>query len=111
MNPPLHFAPMPEVPKVNGPALYFRSIEKTYGKPVTHWMEILKSAGDFKHMELVSLLKTKHRLGTQPCKRIGGALFGAHVRIGLRAALPQSIGLPTRLNVPLFTRHLTKDTS
>ena len=53
---------MSETPKVKGPASYFPSIEKTYGKPISHWMEILKQAGELKHMKLVSLLKTKHEL-------------------------------------------------
>jgi Domain of unknown function (DUF4287) len=54
---------MPEAPKVKGPASYFPSIEKTYGQPIAHWIEILQAAGDLKHMELVSLLKTKHQIG------------------------------------------------
>ena len=54
---------MSDAPKVKGPASYFPSIEKTYGEPIPHWLEILKQAGELKHMELVSLLKTKHKLG------------------------------------------------
>ena len=54
---------MPEAPKIKGPASYFPSIEKTYGQPISHWTEILRVAGDLKHMELVSLLKTKHQIG------------------------------------------------
>ncbi|MGL4573380.1 MAG: DUF4287 domain-containing protein, partial [Burkholderiaceae bacterium] len=34
-----------------------------YGKPVTHWLEVVKKAGPLKHMELVSLLKTEHQMG------------------------------------------------
>lgn len=48
---------------VKGPASYFPSIEKKYGKPITHWMEVLKQVGPLKHMELVSHLKTGHQLG------------------------------------------------
>ena len=54
---------MPEAAKVKGPASYFPSIEKTYGEPISHWMAVLKQAGEIKHMDLVSLLKTKHKLG------------------------------------------------
>lgn len=54
---------MPETPKPKGPASYFPSIEKTYGQPISHWTGILQAAGDLKHMELVSLLKTKHQIG------------------------------------------------
>jgi hypothetical protein len=48
---------------VKGPASYFPSIEKKYGKPIAHWMQVLKQAGPLKHMELVSHLKTEHALG------------------------------------------------
>lgn len=54
---------MPEAAKVKGPASYFPSIEKTYGKPVAHWLEIVKKAGPLKHMELVNVLKTEHQIG------------------------------------------------
>lgn len=49
--------------KVQGPASYFPSIEKKYGHPVDHWFTILRTAGNLKHMELVSLLKSEHGLG------------------------------------------------
>ena len=49
--------------KVSGPASYFPSIEKKYGQPVAHWLAVLESAGNLKHMELVSLLKSAHGLG------------------------------------------------
>jgi hypothetical protein len=48
---------------VKGPASYFPSIEKTYGKPIDHWMGILNKAGQLKHMEFVALLKSEHKLG------------------------------------------------
>jgi len=49
--------------KVKGPASYFPSIEKTYGQPIQHWMDVLASAGARKHMELVGLLKSSHAMG------------------------------------------------
>ncbi|MFZ4758393.1 MAG: DUF4287 domain-containing protein [Burkholderiaceae bacterium] len=54
---------MSDVPKVQGPASYFPSIEKKYGHPVEHWFTLLRAAGDLKHMELVALLKSEHGLG------------------------------------------------
>ena len=48
---------------VKGPVSYFPSIEKKYGKPIDRWMQVLKSAGPLKHMELVAHLKTEHGLG------------------------------------------------
>lgn len=49
--------------KVKGPASYFPSIEKKYGQPIAHWMDVLKKAGPLKHMELVNHLKTEHEMG------------------------------------------------
>ncbi|MCC4599101.1 DUF4287 domain-containing protein [Xanthomonas melonis] len=49
--------------KVTGPASYFPSIEKTYGKPVAHWFDILDQLPDRKHMEQVAILKSEHKLG------------------------------------------------
>lgn len=49
--------------KVKGPASYFPSIEKTYGKPVAHWFNILDALHDKKHMEQVAHLKSVHKIG------------------------------------------------
>lgn len=54
---------MPTQETVKGPASYFPSIEKKYGKSIDQWMHVMKQAGPLKHMELVSHLKTEHRLG------------------------------------------------
>jgi hypothetical protein len=54
---------MPSPEKIRGPASYFPSIEKTYGHPVEHWFQVLRAAGDLRHMELVALLKASHGLG------------------------------------------------
>lgn len=48
---------------IKGPASYFPSIEKTYGQPVAHWLALLDSAGDLKHMEQVAFLKSQHQIG------------------------------------------------
>jgi hypothetical protein len=50
-------------PRVKGPASYFPSIEKTYGEPINHWLDIVQQAGPLRHMALVSLLKTEHKMG------------------------------------------------
>ena len=49
--------------KVKGPKSYFPSIEKTYGKPFSHWMSILKKHKSKTHMEMVAVLKTDHAMG------------------------------------------------
>ncbi len=54
---------MSEASKVKGPASYFPSIEKTYGQPIDHWMQILGEMKDKKHMEMVNALKTEFNIG------------------------------------------------
>ncbi len=49
--------------KIKGPASYFPSIEKTYGHPISHWLDLLKNLGERKHMEYVAMLKAKHKIG------------------------------------------------
>lgn len=48
---------------VKGPASYFPSIEKKYGKPINHWLEIISEMNGKKHMEMVAILKSDHGLG------------------------------------------------
>ncbi len=49
--------------KVNGPASYFPSIEKKYGRPIAEWQAVVRAALPAKHMELVALLKDQHGMG------------------------------------------------
>ncbi|MFF8016303.1 DUF4287 domain-containing protein [Streptomyces sp. NPDC007929] len=48
---------------VKGPAAYFPSIEKKYGRPIADWQELIRSSPLTRHMELVDWLKTEHGLG------------------------------------------------
>lgn len=51
--------------KVKGPASYFPSIEKTYGRPVQEWIDLVAprlEAGEA-HMQVVEGLKAEHHLG------------------------------------------------
>jgi len=50
-------------PKATGPASYFPSIEKKYGKPIAEWKALVRAALPAKHMELVAMLKEQHGLG------------------------------------------------
>ena len=54
---------MTQTEKVTGPASYFPSIEKKYGKPISHWLKVLSAMKDMKHMEMVAALKSKHEMG------------------------------------------------
>ena len=52
---------MPE--DVKGPASYFPSIERTYGRPIEEWLELVRARPAEKHMETVAWLKSEHGLG------------------------------------------------
>ena len=52
-----------ESPKMQGPASYFPSIEKKYGRPIAEWRQIIRACELTRHMELVSWLKSEHGLG------------------------------------------------
>ncbi len=55
---------MSDTPPVKGPASYFPSIEKTYGKPMQHWLDAVagRPAGET-HMQTVAWLKSDHGMG------------------------------------------------
>lgn len=48
---------------VKGPASYFPSIEKKYGRPISEWQAVVRKALPAKHMELVAMLKNDHGIG------------------------------------------------
>ncbi|MFH9134652.1 DUF4287 domain-containing protein [Streptomyces sp. NPDC017524] len=48
---------------VKGPASYFPSIEKKYGRPVSEWTALIRASPLTRHMELVAWLKSDHGLG------------------------------------------------
>lgn len=49
--------------KPQGPASYFPSIEKKYGQPISHWLDLVANVQGMKHMEIVAWLKSEHGLG------------------------------------------------
>jgi hypothetical protein len=48
---------------IKGPASYFPSIEKRYGRPIAEWQALVRRHLPAKHMALVALLKTEHGMG------------------------------------------------
>lgn len=46
-----------------GPASYFPSILKTYGRPIAEWQALIRARPELKHMELVAWLKEAHGIG------------------------------------------------
>ena len=56
-------AGQPANEKVTGPASYFPSIERTYGRPIAEWKELIRASPLERHMELVNWLKSAHGIG------------------------------------------------
>lgn len=54
---------MPGDKQVKGPASYFPSIEKKYGKPIDYWLTIIDGMKGKKHMEMVAALKADYQMG------------------------------------------------
>lgn len=48
---------------VKGPASYFPSIEKKYGRPISDWQQLVRDSYPAKHTELVTMLKDQHGMG------------------------------------------------
>jgi len=48
---------------MGSPSSYFPSIEAKYGKPVEHWLKLLKGMKGKKHMDMVAALKADHGMG------------------------------------------------
>lgn len=48
---------------MQGPASYFPSIERKYGRPIEEWQELIRSSELTRHMELVNMLKTEYGMG------------------------------------------------
>ena len=46
-----------------GPATYFPSIERTYGRAMAEWFDIVESCRLERHSELVTMLKTEFGMG------------------------------------------------
>ena len=49
--------------KIKGPASYFPSIEKAYGRPIGEWQDLVRKHSPARHMELVNMLKSEHKMG------------------------------------------------
>jgi hypothetical protein len=62
---------MSEAP--TGPASYFPSIEKKYGRPIAEWQQLIRDSPLTKHMELVNWLKAEHGMGHGHANALVGA--------------------------------------
>ena len=56
--------PPAEGAKAKGPASYFPSIEKTYGRPIQEWLDLVDERLDHDaHKQVVTWLKSDHGMG------------------------------------------------
>ena len=62
-----------DAPRTKGPAAYFPSIEKKYGRPISEWQDLIRSSDLQRHMELVEWLKAAHGLGPGPANALVAA--------------------------------------
>jgi len=46
-----------------GPASYFPSIEKKYGRPIAEWQALIRTQRGKRHLDLVAWLKSAHGIG------------------------------------------------
>lgn len=49
--------------RADGPASYFPSIEKKYGRPISYWLELIEASELTQHKALVDWLKAGYGLG------------------------------------------------
>jgi hypothetical protein len=70
-----HTAPWPK----QGPASYFPSIEKRYGRPISEWQDIIAACGLTRHMEIVNHLKTEYQMGHGHANALVGWTLGGNV--------------------------------
>ncbi len=62
---------------IKGPASYFPSIEKKYGRPVSAWQRIVRDKLPAKHMDLVAMLKSDHGMGHGHANAIVASVLSA----------------------------------
>jgi len=56
-----------------GPASYFPSIDRSYGRPIDEWLDLVRARAADKHTELVDWLEAEHGLGHGHANAIVGA--------------------------------------
>ena len=68
----------PPWPK-QGPASYFPSIEKKYGRSISEWQRIIGGCGLDKHMAIVGHLKSAYAMGHGHANAIVGWTLAGNV--------------------------------
>ena len=90
--------------QVKGPASYFPSIEKKYGRPIAEWQQVVRSAPGYgagaKHMELVALLKDSTASATATPTRSSPTRWRRTGRMRLRLELEATGGTTAGFRIP-----------
>ena len=81
-------APNKTSPRVTGPASYFPSIEKTYGKPIAEWKKLIRSRYPAKHMDIVTWLKSEYGMGHGHANAVVGHTLAEETRASTTAGGP-----------------------
>lgn len=71
---PNQSAPWPK----QGPASYFPSIEKNYGRSIADWQKAIAESGLDKHMAIVDYLKAEHGIGHGHANALVGWTLAGH---------------------------------
>lgn len=65
--------------KPKGPASYFPSIEKTYGRSIQEWLDLVTDRLDHEpHMAVVAWLKSEHGMGHGHANAVVAYVRAAH---------------------------------
>ena len=64
--------------RVTGPAYYYPSIEKKYGKPVSYWLDLISASELTKHKALVDWLKADCGIGHGHATALVGYALAQH---------------------------------
>jgi len=64
-----------------GPASYFPSIEKKYGRSIPEWQQIIAAAPATKHMEIVNWLKAEYGMGHGHANALVGWTLAGNVAV------------------------------
>jgi Domain of unknown function (DUF4287) len=63
---------------VQGPAYYFPSIEKKYGRPINDWIDLIRSSELTGHKQLVDWLKAEYGVGHGHATALVGYTLAGH---------------------------------
>ena len=61
-----------------GPASYFPSIEKKYGRSIGEWQQVIAGCGIEGHMAIVNHLKSEHGMGHGHANALVGWTLAGH---------------------------------